>query len=342
MEEAKEEIRRLRQFAKEASRENEELLHRISTISTITTKSSSTGTGSIKRKKEARAAVLDRAGSDKDYVKTSIPKSDQVRNLIYHSIKRNMLFRTCSEEALQDLIDAFDSKKFTADSVVIKQGDEGDLFYVVEEGKLDVMVTPNSDDGSSAREVQVGVPYVSGSSFGELALMYGSPRAATIRAKSDCVLWFLDRRDFKGITGSHKQRREEIILDTLRKVKIGENVLGDVLKSSDLYAMALATQSDTFAKDDVIIRQGERGDAFYIIESGTVDVCIAEQGNEPVARLTSRKFFGEKALLSEDDRQATCIASTDTKCLTLMREDFVRMLGNLQDLLNNGKQRPSS
>jgi serine/threonine protein kinase/CRP-like cAMP-binding protein len=188
----------------------------------------------------------------------------------------------------------------------------------------------------------VGVPYVSGSSFGELALMYGSPRAATIRAKSDCILWFIDRRDFKGITGSHKQRREEIILDTLRKVKIGENVLGDVLRSSDIDAMALATQSDSFAKDDVIIRQGERGDAFYIIESGTVDVFIAEQGADPVARLTSGHFFGEKALMSEDVRQATCIASTDAKCLTLMREDFVRMLGNLQDLLENCEKRPST
>eukprot|EP00985_Skeletonema_marinoi_P023817 scaffold16081_cov87-Skeletonema_marinoi.AAC.1 len=46
--------------------------------------------------------------------------------------------------------------------------------------------------------------------------------------------------------------------------------------------------------------------------------------------------------MSEDVRQATCIASTDAKCLTLTREDFVRMLGNLQDLLNNGEQRPSS
>jgi len=304
----------------------------------------------MRRVKEARAAVLDRAGIDKDYVKTSIPKSDQVRNLIYHSIKRNMLFRACSEEELQDLIDAFDTKEFKADSVVIKQGDEGDLFYVVEEGKLDVMVATTdvatgsngADGASTTREVQVGVPYVSGSSFGELALMYGSPRAATIRAKSDCILWFIDRRDFKGITGSHKQRREEIILDTLRKVKIGENVLGDVLRSSDIDAMALATQSDSFAKDDVIIRQGERGDAFYIIESGTVDVFIAEQGADPVARLTSGHFFGEKALMSEDVRQATCIASTDAKCLTLMREDFVRMLGNLQDLLENGEKRPST
>ena len=86
----------------------------------------------------------------------------------------------------------------------------------------------------------------------------------------------------------------------------------------------------------------EKGDAFYIIESGTIDVFITEQGDEPVARLTSGQFFGEKALMSEDVRQATCIASSDAKCLTLTREDFVRMLGNLQDLLNGVGQRPST
>ncbi|KAL9188431.1 hypothetical protein ACHAXT_006809 [Thalassiosira profunda] len=334
---AKEEIRRLRQ-------KNDDLERRLSRLPSASGGALAT-TGASTRKKEARAAVLDRGGSDRNFVKTTIPKSDQVRNLIYHSIKRNMLFRACSEEELQDLVDAFDTASFKADSVVIKQGDEGDLFYVVEEGKLDVMVSTADVDGatgaSSEREVQVGVPYVSGSSFGELALMYGSPRAATIRAKTDVALWSLDRRAFKGITGSHKQKREEIILETIRKVKIGDNVLGDVLRSSDIDAMALATQSDSFVKGDVIIRQGERGDAFYIIESGTVDVFVQEQGVEPVARLTSGQFFGEKALMSEDVRQATCIASTDAKCLTLMREDFVRMLGNLQDLLNGVDKRPS-
>ena len=342
LEEAKEEIRRLRQVAKEAFRKNDDLEKRLSTMPRV---DSAVTTTSSRRKKEGGAAVLAR-GSDRNYVKTTVPKSEQVRNLIYHSIKRNMLFRACSEEELQDLIDAFDSANFKGDSVVIKQGDEGDLFYVVEEGKLDIMVLSadvgENMEASSQREVQVGVPYVSGSSFGELALMYGSPRAATIRAKTDCVLWSLDRRAFKGITASHKQKREEIILETIRKVKIGDNVLGDVLRSSDIDAMALATQSDSFEKGDVIIRQGEKGDAFYIIESGTIDVFITEQGDEPVARLTSGQFFGEKALMSEDVRQATCIASSDAKCLTLTREDFVRMLGNLQDLLNGVSQRPST
>ncbi|KAL3763492.1 hypothetical protein ACHAW5_010884 [Stephanodiscus triporus] len=331
LEEAKEEIRRLRQIAKEAFRKNEE--DRSSpVVSSVAT------AASLGRKKEARAAVMARGSYDKDYIKATIPKSDTVRNLIYHSIKRNLLFRSCSDEELHDLIDAFDTAVFNAGAVVIRQGDEGDLFYVVEEGKLDIFVST----ASSQQEVQVGAPYVSGSSFGELALMYGSARAATIRANSDCVLWSLDQRAFKEITTSHKQKRDEIILETLRKVKIGDSVLGDVLEPSDINAMALATQSDSFCKGDVIIRQGEKGDAFYIIENGTVDVLINDQGDQPVARLTSGQFFGEKALMSEDVRQATCIASTDVQCLTLMREDFVQMLGSLQDLLNGVDKSQSS
>lgn len=281
---------------------------------------------------------------DKDFVKTTIPKSDLVRNLIYHSIKSNMLFRACAEEELQDLIDAFDTAKFKAGETVIKQGDDGDLFFVVEDGKLDILVSKTDpiDETPSSEEIIVGVPYASGSSFGELALMYGSPRAATIRAKTDCVLWCLHSQQFKGITRSHKQKREEIIVETIRKVKIGDSFLGDVLHPDDIDAMALATETDSFQKGAVIIRQGESGDAFYIIQSGTVDVFKTENGDEAIAHLTSGHFFGEKALLSEDVRQATCIASSDVKCLTLTREDFVRMLGNLQDLIDTDHPAPAA
>ena len=112
-----------------------------------------------------------------------------------------------------------------------------------------------------------------------------------------------------------------------------------MLKESDIYNMALASQRDTFRKGDVIVREGERGDVFYLIQAGTVDVFKKESGDKPVATLISGNFFGEKALISEDVRQATCIASSDVKCLFLMREDFVLMLGDLQDFLDGKKVR---
>eukprot|EP00563_Minutocellus_polymorphus_P006551 CAMPEP_0181036228 /NCGR_PEP_ID=MMETSP1070-20121207/8738_1 /TAXON_ID=265543 /ORGANISM="Minutocellus polymorphus, Strain NH13" /LENGTH=706 /DNA_ID=CAMNT_0023113827 /DNA_START=389 /DNA_END=2509 /DNA_ORIENTATION=- len=296
-----------------------------------------------KKKNNARAAVVATRAAEKDYVKRTIPKPDNVRKLIYDAIKSNTLFRACSEEELVDLVDAFDSADYAKGSTVIKQGDEGEHFFVVEEGSLDItvrMAPEESGDGGAGaggNEVKVGVPYVAGSAFGELALMYGSPRAATIRATQDCKLWSIDRAAFKGITGQHKLKRSEMHLQFLRKVKIGDKVLGDVLQPEDINAMALATQQDTFAKGDVIVREGERGDVFYLIESGEVEVFKKGEGggdDSPIATLGSGHFFGERALLSDDVRQATCIASSDVKCLYLMREDFVLMLGNLQDLLD--------
>jgi CRP-like cAMP-binding protein len=71
-----------------------------------------------------------------------------------------------------------------------------------------------------------------------------------------------------------------------------------------------------------------------MIENGAVDIYIKEKGDKPIHTLKSGTFFGEKALLSSDVRTATCVASSDVKCMLLMREDFVLMLGDLKDLLD--------
>ena len=78
--------------------------------------------------------------------------------------------------------------------------------------------------------------------------------------------------------------------------------------------MALATKIQKFRKGSTIIRQGEKGDVFYMIESGDVDIYIAERGDKPIHTLKSGTFFGEKALLSSDVRTATCKAATNVKC----------------------------
>ena len=165
-----------------------------------------------------RAAVVAKA-VEKDYIKKTIPKSEDVRKLIYNAIKPNILFRACSEEELVDLVDAFSMTELKAGATVIKQGDEGEHFYVVENGELDITVRM----GKGGNEVQVGVPYVSGSAFGELALMYGSPRAATIRAKNNCILWNIDRQAFRGITGQHKFKRAESDIKFLRNVSFTQS-----------------------------------------------------------------------------------------------------------------------
>jgi hypothetical protein len=70
-------------------------------------------------------------------------------------------------------------KKVAAHETVIKQGDEGDNFYVVDEGVFEIFV-------KEKKVVEVGT----GGSFGELALMYNTPRAATVKAgPNGGLLW---------------------------------------------------------------------------------------------------------------------------------------------------------
>ncbi|KAL7462803.1 hypothetical protein ACHAXS_003178 [Conticribra weissflogii] len=283
-------------------------------------------------KKKHRQALKDN-DDFKNYQKVNVPKGEEDRRLLKSAITKNPLFSGCTEPELEEFIDVFSIKKFEAGSTVIKQGDEGETFYVVDSGSLDIFINAGGL-GKGATEMQVGVPYGRGNSFGELALIYGSPRAATIRASEDCVLWEITRTAFKGIQLQNEKKAHNLKLSELRKVQIGDKLLGDVMSSSQLESMALATQFQYFERGHVIVREGEKGDVFYIITFGEVDVYKKSQGSKKIATLGNHSFFGERALLGSDTRQATCIASSAVQCLTLTREDFTIMLGNLEDLLS--------
>lgn len=181
--------------------------------------------------------------------------------------------------------------------------------------------------------------------------MYNTPRAATIKALTKCKLWYIDRMRFRFIVTHFQLLRTTKYVNFLARVKIGGKCLDELLSKSQLEQISCALEREVFEKGEYIIRQGQQGDYFYIVEEGEVGVYKAYSeeeaaaiGNASTGRtlaiLTSGCYFGEKALLAEDKRQASCVAETVVQCLTLGRDDFVMMLGNLSDLLagksNNG------
>ena len=87
-------------------------------------------------------------------------------------------------------------------NVIINQGDVGDKFYIIESGKFDVLVAPKQVDGEIGAAVVVHTYEASTGqypSFGELALMYQKPRAATVKANTSGILWALSRTAFRSI-----------------------------------------------------------------------------------------------------------------------------------------------
>lgn len=293
------------------------------------------GDSKTKGKKGHRQALKEDDAHTK-YVKKAVPKSAEDRALIKKTISQSPLFKQCSYEDLEDFVDVFAKKTFSKGSTIIKQGDVGELFYVVDSGTLDIFI----NTGAGA-EMQVGVPYSKGGSFGELALIYNSRRAATIRCDVDCVLWEISRIAFKGLRHTHEKKIHASKVTELGHVKVNDKTFSEVLGKDDIESMALATQTVSFESGQAIVREGEKGDTFYVITEGDVDVFKKAAGKDKIATLGVHSFFGEKALLEDDVRQATCVAQNRVHCLTLQREDFNRMLGNLNDILSGKRQAPT-
>ena len=235
---------------------------------------------------------------------------------------QNFMFSNLDEAELQTVLDAFEEKKVTTGETVIKEGDKGDVVYLVEAGELTCTKKQNGE------EVELKT-YVPGESFGELALLYNAPRAATIVAKTDAILWSLDRECFNSIVKGaaiKKRERYESVLKTV-----------EILQTIDAYELSQicdALKVEKVKEGTKIITQNEEGNKFYILEEGEAYATKEIEGKEEnVLEYKTGMYFGELALLKNEPRAANVIAKTDCVLLTLDRMAFKRLLGPLEELL---------
>ncbi|CAG8651210.1 33600_t:CDS:2, partial [Racocetra persica] len=261
---------------------------------------------------------------DKDYVKIYIPKTPEQRKRIETSIANNFLFKNLDEEQYKDVIDAMVEKRVDKNEEIISQGGIGDFFYVVETGTFDVYVTKN---GSAPELVH---HYEAGGSFGELALMYNAPRAATVVTTSDAVLWALDRVTFRRILMENTSRKRRMYESFLEEVPILIS-----LEPYERHKIADALESLYYEDNQLVIKQGDIGNSFYLIESGEARVTkVDEDGVEhELPGLNKGDYFGELALLNNKPRAVNIRAKGRLKVATLGKKAFVRLLGPVVDIL---------
>lgn len=169
------------------------------------------------------------------------------------------IFSALEEKDFLTVIDAMEEKKFKKFDKVIQQGEQGDCLFLIDYGTLDCFKLLNNDD----KEATYLKVYVPGEAFGELALLYNAPRAATIIAKEDCLLWVLDRETFNYIVKDAAIKKREKYERFLKRVEI--------LKSMSKYEITQisdALKIRYFKKDEIVIKRNDFGDEFYIIEEG--------------------------------------------------------------------------
>lgn len=207
-----------------------------------------------------------------------------------------------------------------ANTFIIKQGSTGDYFYVVEEGHVSFYVD-GQHVGSTGK----------GGSFGELALLYNCPRAATCLANTQCRLWKVDQKTFRYMLANNSNAQSKDINDVLRKINFLEE-----LEDRDLLRISDALTSVTFRANERIINKGDVGEVFYIIREGTVRVHDIGFGDSQYIdqHLGPGEYFGERALITGDPRVANVTANSNCTCLCLSRDTFESVLGPVQDLID--------
>jgi len=221
---------------------------------------------------------------------------------------------------------------FASNEFVINQGDTGDCLYVVEHGDLECFKKFKKEE--AAKLVKT---YVAGDSFGELALLYNAPRAATIKTKTQSILWSLDRETFNNIVKQASIVKHQKYESFLKSVELLSTV-----EPYELSQVCDSIKVCSFKKNEFVIKEGEAGDIFYIIEEGTASAFKQLKKGEPVVKILDYKrgqYFGELALLDGGPRKASIMATSDLKLLSLDRISFKRLLGPLETLLKRNSEK---
>ena len=273
--------------------------------------------------KRSRQAVSSEAYGEwnrkEDFVPPVFPKSDEERDHISELLSSSFLFASLDPSDLCVLIDAFERLTVEPCSTVIRQGDLGDFLCLVESGELACF-----QDSESGRK-QVGVCR-RGDVFGELSLLYSAPRAATVESVSACTLWRLDSKTFVSIVREGAAKKRERYEHFLNQVPLLASV-----GSFELSQIADALVPQNFMAHETVVTEGEGGDTFFLIESGSAE---AWKQNELVFTYSQPgEFFGELALLKQEPRAATVKAGANgCRVLALDRNSFNRLLGDLEAL----------
>lgn len=245
---------------------------------------------------------------DDEVIITELASPDSLPNI--------PLFSDLPQDAFIELFERCPLLRFSVGQRVFEQGSHGNAFYVICEGSVRV----SRQDGVQRKDLAT---LTSGAFFGEMALLSGAPRMASVEsAAEDTQLLEISAPLLAELSRQHPQ-----VARALKKF-CRERMLSNVMSTSAIFEPFNRKDRRTLVekfrarevnRNEVIVREGENTDGLYIVLSGEVE---ARKGDQVLSRLKEGELFGEISLLSKTPATATVMATRRTSLLRLPREDF--------------------
>ncbi|MCP3061632.1 cyclic nucleotide-binding domain-containing protein [Myxococcus sp. K38C18041901] len=237
------------------------------------------------------------------------------------------LFSDLPRDAFIELFERCPLRRFSAGERIIEQGSHGDAFYVICEGQARVFRM------DAERRVELAV-LEGGAFFGEMAILSGAPRTASVEAASeDTQLLEISAPVLASLSRSHPQ-----VAAALKKF-VRQRLLTNVMNTSALFrpfnrkdrrTLVERFRARDVERGDVIIRDGDQTDGLYVLLSGEVEV---HKDGHLLTRLKEGDLFGEISLLQKTPATATVTAGRHTTLLRLPRADFDALISSHPQIL---------
>lgn len=242
-----------------------------------------------------------------------------VSNRIKALLPRTPLLAGGSEDQIRELLLSSEFHRVQRGGVIFEQHDFSESLYMILDGSVDIFVK------TDAGEVKDVGRKGAGAFFGEMSLISGRRRTATIKAASDGLLWEVGRKAM--LKFIHMTPTAKAAVDKIFFVNAFQTYLFPKSDPAMLARLAEHAKVLNLEKDRVIIKEGDPGDAFYFLRSGKVQISKMRDGREVILSYrSSGDYFGEMALMNDQPRMATVTAIDRVEVIQLLKEDFLNFL----------------
>ncbi len=237
------------------------------------------------------------------------------------------MFQNLEQSVLDNLEHDLKWITITKDEVLCHEGEPGNRMYVLVHGRLGVRLKGDSDQEIEVDELHPGV------SVGEMGLLTGQERTATVYALAPAALVELSKDGFLRVASAYPElitQFSQAVLPRIQRVQLA-NILSNLFGEMDvqaLHALQAKLEWHYLSNGDMLFRQGDPGDALFIVISGRLKVVIEEtDGNErTVGEIEPGETVGEFALITEESRSATLYAIRETNVVKLSKAVFDELM----------------
>ncbi len=233
----------------------------------------------------------------------------------------NPLFRDLPAELLQQLEPGLALVRLLPGATLVRQGEAGDALFILLSGELEVRV--HTADGGGVAVDRL----LPGASVGEMALVAGQERTATVVASSHAELVRLSRSDFDRLVASSPELRDAVIRQM--EPRLQRIQLSSVLKqwfpeldTAQVHELQETVSWVRLGAGEPLYRQGEPAGGMYLLVSGRLRLTVLGEGGTelPAGEVARGASIGEYAVLGEAPRSETVTAIRDSRLVRLDRD----------------------